>query len=80
MAIPSFCRFFKKRTKTTLSQHLVDARMAHACKLLIELDKPISEIAYMCGYKSNSHFCKVFKDHTTQSPFQYKCSIDKNSN
>jgi len=80
MAIPSFCRFFKKRTKTTLSQHLVDARMAHACKLLIELDKPISEIAYMCGYNSNSHFCKVFKDHTTQSPFQYKCSIDKNSN
>ena len=80
MAIPSFCRFFKKRTKTTLSQHLVDARMAHACKLLIELDKPISEIAYMCGYNSISHFCKVFKDHTTQSPFQYKCSIDKNSN
>ena len=30
-------------------------------KLLIELDKPISEIAYMCGYNSISHFCKVFK-------------------
>ena len=80
MAIPSFCRFFKKRTKMTLSQHLVDARMMHACKLLMGIDKPISEIAYLCGYNSNSHFCKVFKSHTNQSPFQYKMSLNKSSN
>jgi AraC-like DNA-binding protein len=80
MAIPSFCRFFKKRTKTTLSQHLVDARMTHACKLLMGIDKPISEIAYLCGYNSNSHFCKVFKSHTNQSPLQYKMSLIKSSN
>ena len=78
MTIPSFCRFFKNRIKMRFSQYLVDVRMTHACKLLIELDKPISEIAYMCGYNSNSHFCKVFKDHTGQSPYQYKCSISKN--
>lgn len=77
MAVPSFCRFFKGRTNMKFSQYLVDARMTHACKLLMELDKPISEIAYMCGYNSGSHFCKVFKDHTNQSPFQYKCSMGK---
>lgn len=80
MAIPSFCRFFKNRTKMRFSQYLADTRMTYACKLLIELDKPISEIAYMCGYSSNSHFCKVFKDHTRQSPFQYKCSMGKSAN
>ncbi len=79
MAIPSFCRFFRNRTKMRFSQYLVDARMTHACRLLMELDKPISEIAYMCGYNSDSHFCKVFKDHTCQSPFQYKCSMGKSS-
>lgn len=79
MATPSFCRFFKNRTKMRFSQYLVDMRMTHACKLLIESDKPISEIAYMCGYTSNSHFCKVFKDYTRQSPYQYKCSISKSS-
>ncbi|SDM09700.1 AraC-type DNA-binding protein [Daejeonella rubra] len=79
MATPSFCRFFKNRTKMRFSQYLVDMRMTHACKLLIELDKPISEIAYMCGYTSNSHFCKVFKDYTCQSPYQYKCSIHKSA-
>ncbi len=78
MTIPSFCRFFKSRTKMRFSQYLVDVRMTYACTLLIELDKPISEIANMCGYSSNSHFCKVFKDHTGQSPHQYRCGINKN--
>ncbi|MGV8879608.1 MAG: AraC family transcriptional regulator [Sphingobacteriaceae bacterium] len=72
MTIPSFCRFFKNRTKMRFSQYLTDERMAHACKLLIELDQPISNIANLCGYNSDSHFCKVFKDHTGQSPYQFK--------
>ncbi|WP_341837335.1 AraC family transcriptional regulator [Chitinophaga pollutisoli] len=77
MTVPSFCRFFKNKTKKTFLQYLVDQRMAHACKLLIEMDKPISEVASLCGYNSNSHFCKVFRERIGQSPYQYKCSIAK---
>lgn len=79
MAPPSFCRFFKNKTKKTFLQYLVDQRMAKACKLLIEVDKPISEIASLCGYNSISHFCKVFKERIGQSPYQYKCSISKSA-
>jgi AraC-like DNA-binding protein len=75
LEIPSFCRFFKKRTKMTFSQYLVIIRMNFACKLLIELDKPISEIAYMCGYNSTSHFGQVFKDFTKQSPHQFRHNV-----
>lgn len=75
MTVPSFCRFFKTRTKKTFSQYLVELRIAQACTILIEADKPISDIAILCGYNSASHFCKVFKDQTGQSPHQYKCSI-----
>lgn len=75
MTIPSFCRFFKSRTKMRFSQYLMEERMEHARQLLIEMDKPISEIAALCGYNSDSHFCKVFKDHTGQSPHQYKSAI-----
>ncbi len=75
MEIQSFCRFFKNRTNMKFSQYLVDVRMTYACKILMELDKPISEIAYMCGYNSDSHFCKVFKDYTSLSPFQYKNNL-----
>lgn len=77
LTVPSFCRFFKKRTKMTFFQYLTNVRIAQACKLLIEVDKSVSYIANMCGYISDSHFCKVFKDHVGQSPYQYKCSVNQ---
>ncbi|MEO7960565.1 MAG: AraC family transcriptional regulator [Ginsengibacter sp.] len=76
LTVPSFCRFFKKRTRMTFFQYLTKLRIAQACKLLIELDKSVSYIANMCGYNSDSHFCKVFKDHMGQSPYQYKASVN----
>ncbi len=76
LTVPSFCRFFKKRTRVTFFQYLTKLRIAHACKLLLELDKSVSYIANMCGYNSDSHFCKVFKDHVGQSPHQYKSSVN----
>ena len=79
LTVPSFCRFFKKRTKMTFFQYLTNVRMAQACKLLIEVDKSVSYIANMCGYISDSHFCKVFKDHIGQSPYQYKCGVNQGS-
>ena len=77
LTVPSFCRFFKKRTKMTFFQYLTNVRMSQACKLLIEVDKSVSYIANMCGYISDSHFCKVFKDHVGQSPYQYKCGANQ---
>lgn len=71
----SFCRYFRKRTKMSFSQYLLDLRMTNARKILLELDKPISDIAYLCGYNSSSHFCKVFRDFTGQSPYQYKSGL-----
>lgn len=75
MTAQSFCRFFKKRTKKSFSHFLSDLRIAHARELLIQTDKPIADISYLCGYNSSSHFCRVFKEHTGVSPFRYKSSI-----
>lgn len=80
MTEQSFCRFFKNRTKKNFFQYLEDIRMEHACELLIQSsDKSISDIAYACGYNSSSHFCKNFKDHYGQSPYQYRCNINKDT-
>lgn len=80
MTEQSFCRFFRSRTKKSFSQYLCDQRVSHACSLLIQTDKSISEIAERCGYRSSSHFCKVFKDQLGQSPYQYKKSAMQNKN
>ncbi len=77
MTEQSFCRFFRNRTKKSFSQYLLDQRISHACTLLIQSDKSISEISDLCGYKSSSHFCKVFKDQINQSPYQYKRSLQR---
>ena len=79
MTVPSFCRFFKTRTKKTFSEYLVELRIAHARKLLMEVDKPISDIAHSCGFISHSHFCKVFRVCMGQSPNQYKCNFTRNA-
>lgn len=76
MTVPAFCRFFKNRMGITPLQYILEERMALARKLLIELDKPIYEIAGRCGYNSDSHFCKVFKDHYGISPYRYKSNIN----
>ncbi len=78
MTEQSFCRFFRNRTKKSFSQYLLDQRISYACTLLIQSDKSISEISDLCGYKSSSHFCKVFKDQIKQSPYQYKRSLQRN--
>lgn len=75
MTEQSFCRFFRNRTKKSFSQYLIEQRISHACNLLIQTNKPISEIAYLCGYLSSSHFCKVFKTQIKQSPYKYKRSL-----
>lgn len=77
MTEQSFCRFFRNRTKKSFSQYLLDQRISYACSLLIQSDKSISEISDLCGYKSSSHFCKVFKDQINQSPYQYKRSLQR---
>jgi AraC-like DNA-binding protein len=77
MTTQSFCRYFKNAINKTFLEYLVELRINHACNLLIELDKPISDIAYLCGFVSHSHFCKLFKNHTGQSPHRYRSGIPK---
>jgi len=78
MTEQSFCRFFKKRTKKNFSRFLSDLRIVQACHLLIQTDHSVGDVAFQCGYSSSPHFCKVFKEYTGISPFQYKNSVNKN--
>jgi AraC-like DNA-binding protein len=52
----SFCRMFKIKTKKSFVEYLNEIRVSNACKLLLETEMGISEIAYACGYKTASNF------------------------
>ncbi|GAO43871.1 AraC family transcriptional regulator [Flavihumibacter petaseus] len=68
----SFCRLFKKRNKIHFVEYLNQVRISNACRLLLDSDWTISEIAYNCGYKTISNFNKLFKETTGYAPKHYR--------
>lgn len=72
MTRQSFCRYFKSKTKKTYVQFLMEVRIGHACKLLVEDEKNVAEISYDCGYNNISHFNHQFKMITNKKPLEYK--------
>lgn len=44
------------------------AALSRAEELLVETDLSMAQIARRCGFSSASHFSKVYRDHTGQTP------------
>jgi AraC-like DNA-binding protein len=68
----SFCRFFKETNRKTYYQFLMEVRIGHACRYLIEDQLPVTDIAWRCGYHNMANFIRQFKKITGQSPLQYR--------
>jgi len=75
MTIPSFCRFFKKRTGKTLTQFVNEFRVIHACKLLSETSLQISDICFESGFNNFANFNKQFKNIAGFSPSAYRSTF-----
>lgn len=69
---PSFCRFFKARTRKTFSKFVNEVRINEACRLLARDETPITHIAYACGFNSLPNFNKFFKSIKGITPSDYK--------
>lgn len=68
----SFCRMFKNRLNKHFVEYLNEVRIANACRLLMENDASVGEIAYDCGYQTVSNFNKQFKKIMGSTPKEYK--------
>jgi len=68
----SFCRYFKSRTRKTYSQFLIELRVGHACKLLIENNQCLKRLCYDSGFNNFTSFHKYFKMITGKSPLIYQ--------
>jgi AraC-like DNA-binding protein len=77
MTVPSFCRYFKRVTGKTFTEFVNEFRIVHACKLLSEERHTISEVCYESGFNNFSHFNRLFKEKTGQSPNAYRKSVEK---
>ena len=51
---------------------LIEIRVSHACRLLLETDQPILDIAYASGFANLSNFNRRFKELKGRSPREYR--------
>ena len=68
----SFSRFFKLRTGKSLSDYIIDIRLGHATRLLVDSTMAIAEICYECGFNNLSNFNRIFKKKKSCSPKEFR--------
>jgi len=72
MSEAAFCRYFKARSNKTFIDFVNEIRIGHACKLLLEDQWTIAQIAYDSGFDSLSNFNRNFKRYIGHTPREYK--------
>ena len=74
LSVSSFCRYFRRATQKTYIEFLNEIKVGHACRLLKESEKRITEICFESGFKSWANFSKQFKQLKGVSPRNYRQS------
>ena len=72
MSPTAFSRFFKLRTGKTLAEYIVDVRLGHASRMLIDTNEPVSQICFSCGFNTLTNFNRLFKKRKGCSPTEFR--------
>ncbi len=74
MSPSGLSHYFKRTVGTTLSSFVAEVRIGQACRQLIITEKPVSEIAFHCGFESLSSFNGWFSRLRGISPRAFRLS------
>jgi AraC-like DNA-binding protein len=64
--------FSKYFDDLSFGDYIRKLRIEKAVQLLNEADHSLAEIAYLTGFSDQSHFTRIFKKHTGESPSEYR--------
>ena len=67
-----FSTIFKRELKISFSDYLTQKRIEEACRLLLESNLPLLDIAAAVGFENQSYFSQSFRKHTGLTPTQYR--------
>src|SRR5580658_2177261 len=72
MSVFYFCKQFKKATGLSFTDYLNRVRIEKAKQQLLKPNTRVSEVAYEVGFQSLTHFNRVFKKLSGESPTTYR--------
>jgi AraC-like DNA-binding protein len=67
-------RSFRRATGRSVLTYLIEVRIAAACRMLIDSDQAISEIAAASGYRSLANFNRQFRRLKGMSPREFRAA------
>lgn len=70
-----FRQIFTQSMGVSPQKYLEDLRIQHAKYLLTRRDLTIAEVAYECGFSSQSYFSTLFKKYTLITPHEFRLSV-----
>jgi AraC family transcriptional regulator, exoenzyme S synthesis regulatory protein ExsA len=71
-SVSSFKRDFKAIYHTTPGKWLIEKKLTHAKKLLLQTNSTVAEVAFDSGFENTAHFCRLFKQKTAITPLEYR--------
>ena len=72
-----FHKLFRASCGKNLREYIEEQRIKAAIELLTSTDKTLTQIAYECGFSSQSYFSYAFKRRTGRTPREYAKAIFK---
>ena len=72
MTSTAFSRYFKQRTAKNISEYIVDIRLGHAARLLVDTSDSVSEICWATGFNTLSNFNRLFRKRKGCSPTEFR--------
>ncbi len=72
MSVSAFSHFFKTTMGRSFTDYVIELRVGHACKLLIETEDSIAGVAYQSGFNNLANFNRRFADLKQVSPKAYR--------
>lgn len=67
----AFSRAFHAAFGMTFREYVMRARIGEACRLLVEGEHTVTEVAFATGFTDGSYFARMFRRHTGTLPSRY---------
>lgn len=77
MSPSGLSRFFSQEKGLSISEYLIEQRLNHATRLLIDTNLPIREICISSGFNNVSNFNRQFRKNKSCSPSQFRENYSK---